>query len=243
MAGFSDFYTGSMAPPDRLNGTLVPSTPYGQPTSLAQIYAGIIPSAPAPRVDGIGEGLTALGGWNQFDDQFNSPVEVHPTAVASGSAPHMGATVNAASPLDISRLGLTTDPFRPQTSAQQAIAQQTSLASMFGGTHMAGPALFGYGSPGVTDWSVANPGDGGLYGRPATGIFSGDNSGTPPTRRAAPAPVAPPPTPVQSLAAQFTPAAQPPLMSGDLYGANRGFGGENAQMPDSMNNSRWRDGY
>lgn len=195
------------------------------------------------------EGLTSRSVHTvPIDNLTGNPINAgdsiidRPAITASGRV----SPVNAATPLDIGPLGLTNNPFRPQTSAQQAITAALGGGSGFGGTGLNGhSSLAGMfsGDPGTTDWSVANPGDGGLYGVPAQGRYAGNNSGTPPMRRAAPAPVAPPPTPVQSLASMFTPAAQPPLMSGDLYGANRGFGGENAQMPDSMNNSRWRDGY
>jgi hypothetical protein len=55
------------------------------------------------------------------------------------------------------------------------------------------------------------------------------------------APVAPPPVPAPASQPGFNGSNN--VYSGELAGANQGFGGVNALMPDSMNTSRWLTGY
>lgn len=93
------------------------------------------------------------------------------------------------------------------------------------------------GNPGQTDWSVANQGMGGLGGLVSQSTLA-------PT--AAPAPNA-----GFNLLSLFGGGYTPTVgyngttsvTSGELAGANKGFGGENAVMPDSMNSKRWLTEY
>jgi len=82
----SDFYSGNMAPPDRgPNGTYVQSQLKGQPTSLSEIYGGIIPSQ-AP----MSTGLTSRSVNTVPVDMYGNPIR-NASSQSGIQAPSSGA--------------------------------------------------------------------------------------------------------------------------------------------------------
>lgn len=78
--GFDAFYAGNMAPPLQINGQLVPVPNILSP---AQIYAGIIPTATAPKMDPVGPGMRPSGGYYQLADMLagaGSPDRLAPSS-------------------------------------------------------------------------------------------------------------------------------------------------------------------
>lgn len=127
-----DFYKGSMAPPLRMpDGSFQQApSPYQGPTSLGQIYAGIYGTQPT----------TATGSAQLTNNPINvvsvdtrgNPItgnanlSPYPTMQAGGGYGG-GQTVNAATPLDGSRLGLGYGNGASSTPPGiQAIDQQTT---------------------------------------------------------------------------------------------------------------------
>ena len=117
----SDFYSGNMAPPDRgPNGTYVQSQLKGQPTSLSEIYGGIIPSQ-AP----MSTGLTSRSVNTVPVDMYGNPIR-NASSQSGIQAPSSGAqrTVGQAG-------SVAMPPGVTPASVQQAfamMAQQPSQA-------------------------------------------------------------------------------------------------------------------
>ena len=179
----SEFYSGAMVSPDRLGGRLVPSLAPSRGT-LADMYRDILP--------GSGGGLTSrvvrtvpIGvDGNPVSQNANDVIVDRPAAMAAASP-----TIDATNPIDAYRLGIA--PQAPPNPAVAAIGSATpDLASLY--ANMLGRNSAGFTGPETlpVDSSVPlNMPGGGMGGA------------------ARPVPVAPPPmTPMQSLAAMFTPA-------------------------------------
>lgn len=117
--GLSSFYTGNMAPPDRgPNGTLVQSQSRGQPTSLSEIYGGIIPSQ-AP----MSTGLTSRSVNTVPVDMYGNPIR-NASSQSGIQAPSSGAqrTVGQAG-------SVAMPPGVTPASVQQAFAQMAQQPS------------------------------------------------------------------------------------------------------------------
>lgn len=237
---FADFYTGAMAPPDRLGGKLVPSiTP--RAASLADMYRDILP--------GNGGGLTSrkvrtvpidelTGNPTSIYSQMNANDLVTNVPGATGTA--RPTTIDAANPIDAYRLGLTVGPpANPAVSAIESAAP--SLASMFGSSFRGAWGSDGYVLPGMNQTEANGmPID---NGRPLNLPGGGG------VRSSAPVAAAPPPkTPMQSLADMFTPAKVNPNITYDQsaprHGGHTSTGEDNSFMPRSVQmSSRWNTGY
>src|ERR1051325_3908080 len=71
--GFSSFYYGNMAAPIRLpNGTLVAAPTYSRPTSIDEIYRGILAPPSAAAMDTIGPGTRPGGSYLQLSDMVDA---------------------------------------------------------------------------------------------------------------------------------------------------------------------------
>lgn len=199
MGGFSEFYTGSMAPPDKgPNGTLVPSTTFAAPTSLAQIYAGT-PYTPAPTA----VTAAAPSPYDVANNPFRPGAQAHPAVAAPPQvAQH---TVDAANPLDVNRLGLTSDPFHQETPAQTAIEtavlpqRPSSLVDAFKGVGISGHVNGGLQFNGPTNTPTSVPGDPWAGGR-ITPTAPIPGYGAAP--RGLPTPAAPTPSPIAQMYSQ-----------------------------------------
>lgn len=193
MGGVPDFYGPLMNSAAQSlvrmpDGTLAPAPQYSGITSLADVYGGVLPSntgatgTASLRYDPPGD-LAASGGWNQFDDQFNSPAALSPNrgAVRVGAATPVVRGPNGSISLnkDQSRLdpgtalafaGDTT-PRSPALAAIQraTVAPPRSLTNALNFIGMVAPDSFLSGDPGMVDWSVANPGMAGIRGPVSAG--------------------------------------------------------------------------
>jgi hypothetical protein len=204
---YKDFYdqvthTGAHAPPE----------------TVQQMYQGILPPNPPSDVSRVTpEGLNVRGVTTVAVDPTtgNPVVMTKPLGVVDAygrmnandvsqnipaSLTKQPGTINASSPLDYSRLGLTSQP--RQSAALVAATEEASRPSVSqsllrGGLTGANAPLFLTGNPGKVDYSIANGGEGGLYGRPAQGF----------ARLPQASPVAS--VPVRSVAQALAPALAP----------------------------------
>lgn len=89
MADANDFYSQILnAANSQLvrmpDGTYRAAPQMSGPTSVEQLYQGIIPKSVS--ADPVGSGMADSGGWNQFDDQFNSPASIVPQVRTASQA-------------------------------------------------------------------------------------------------------------------------------------------------------------
>lgn len=248
---FSEFYSGGMLAPNRVNGTLVPAQIYSGPTSVSEMYKGIYADAP-PAISqlydvGYDPRYPVSGGFLPNTWANPAPKSETATQAIEAAVPHANGSV------DNNKMAYRAGegggsylpafgPYMTGHAVQQAPQAPRNIADLFGGLGVAGKALFGFGDPGQTDWSIANQGGDGI-----NGDVRAPYKGSPNVYHPAAAPA---PAPAPSIPSLFAPPSNQPgyngntsVYSGELAGANQGFGGVNALMPDSMNNSRWLTGY
>lgn len=247
MAGnLADFYTGSMAPPDRMpDGSLKPSIATPQ-MSIADMYKGIYQTgAPAARPNVTAEGLNVRGvttkdiviGPNGFPVATGpkpEPAPVVQNGYDSGyvktntdrlpvGGPPALAAIETAAPAKRNLFAEAGYVAKPRF-ASSVTAPGGGIAGMFApdvaandpwGDKLRGPS----GSA-----TAQRPGY--AYGRPAT---------------AAPAP-AKPASLLETIASVFSPPTAPTYTT-TPFQEDRFQTTTGAQMPSSMNNSRWTTGY
>jgi hypothetical protein len=131
MPSIAEFYSGSMTPPDKgPNGTLVQSRQQ-RPSSIADMYSETGGQAPATRSVQTTKVTPKYATGRPADI-----IESKPAPIFAQSKP---TTVDAAMPIDVNRLGLTTSPF--DTPAAAAIA----TAAPSGGIDPIGAGPLGFG--------------------------------------------------------------------------------------------------
>jgi hypothetical protein len=184
---FSEFYSGAMAPPDKLGGRLVPSLAPSRGT-LADMYRDILPANPSGGLTSRVVRTVPIGDdGNPISRNANDVIIDRPAPMFTASP-----TIDAANPIDAYRLGIA--PEAPQNPAVAAIGSATpDLASLY--ANMLGRNSAGFTGPETLPFDSSVP-----LNAPQ-GVRGGASAAAPS------APVAPPPpTPMQSLAAMFTPA-------------------------------------
>jgi hypothetical protein len=221
----SEFYTGSMAAPDKgPNGTLVQSRRVQPPSSISDLYGGMYSETGAAPTRRLVETTKVTPKYDA------KQLESKPAPAMQVASP----TTDAAAPLDVNRLGLTTSPF--DTSAQRAIAQATksNFTPVDPNTSLSyGMLLDLFTQPGYsgfdTQWSStpagpapagdawATPGGGDLRIGPSGPARAGTVTGN---KGAAPAAA---PTPASSLADLFGGPPAPGTYSSNLQ-HNPNFG-------------------
>lgn len=211
---FSEFYSGAMAPPDKLGGRLVPSLAPSRGT-LADMYRDILPASSG--------GLTSrVVRTVPIDLETGNPIQ----AIDSVAPMAPGYQSDYVKAFD-GQLP-PTGPLDMGGPAGPAVAPPQDLASLY--ANMLGRNSAGFTGPDTMPVDSSAP-----LNMPGGGMGG-----------AAARPAPPPMTPMQSLAAMFTPAKQPKLRSNELagvHGGSKSMFGDNAVMPSSMNNSRWTTGY
>lgn len=275
MGGIPDFY-GTILNSAQQNlvrmpdGSLAPAPQMSPPTSLADIYGGMYAPAGTSGSTALTSHpvkLVAIG--RDGNPVTSGSASLRPSTgdlVASSTAtgiPHANGTILLDK--DQSRLdpgtGLAFAGGRAPSLAEAAIdAATTKRPSMRSGRFFANGALpFLTGDPGEVDWSIADPGMGGL-----AGYSYGSKSKT-----AAKAPTQPAPKGKSLLDMLIgfggagpiaQPVSHPPISANDApagspiaqnFGSNQGGNGSyagdlrgtNMGLPASMNSSRWLTGY
>lgn len=192
---FSEFYSGGMLAPNRVNGTLVPAQIYSGPTSVSEMYKGIYADAPSapPAISQLYDvandpSLPVSGG-------FKSGTWANPqtaTQAIDAAVPHASGTVNdnkLAYRLSGDATLYPKNPFQTSAPAQQS----RNISDLFAGLGLAGGALGGLNFGGAPN----------TIGAPdLTGVdpWSGARIGSAPARRPGLTTAAPAPAPsVSSL--------------------------------------------
>lgn len=175
MADVSDFYRGILKPG---GGIYTPGPPVVMPSSIGSTPSGVSRVTP--------EGLNVRGVNTVAIDPNGQPILSAPAKaaaitkalLATSGIPHASGTMMTGK--DESRLSpsggiLSAYGEIPRAPAQDAItaalmASKGPGAAWGGGWGSDGLGRFLSGDPGMTDWSVADNGNGGLYDRPATGF-------------------------------------------------------------------------
>lgn len=215
--------------------------------TLSDIYKGILPaqgsdsydtSAPVYEVGYRSvDGSAGVGASGNGGGHASIAPEIRVAQVPGPNAP--AKTQDRLSP------GIAANAFaygNPSVSAPGINAISAALRAPTGSAWSKGGWGSGFdflsGDPGQVDWSKADQGNTGLYGMPGTSIPQ------PKWQPRAVMVAAPQPKVIVAAAKPkvgFN--GKTSVTGGELAGANKNFGGANALMPDSMNNSRWLTGY